>query len=145
MPTNKKGPGIMVNLLIADKDAATRKRMADLFIEAGYDVTVTDSATKAIDGVLKKTAQVMLLGTELDDVDSALLVPLLKKCNRNLMIILIADDTPLPVMRKVRKEGIFYHALRPEEPEDDEEIREAVKCAMQSLTRSSYATRVGTH
>lgn len=135
----------MVSLLIADKDAATRKRMADLFIEAGYDVTVTDSAAKAIDGVLRKTAQVLLLGTQLGEVDTALLVPLLKKCNRNLMIILIADDTPLPLIRKVRKEGIFYHALRPEEPEDEEEIRQAVKCAMQSLTRSSYARRAYAH
>jgi DNA-binding NtrC family response regulator len=135
----------MVSLLIADKDAATRKRMADVFIEAGYDVTVTDSAAKAIDGVLKKTAQVLLLGTQLSEVDTALLVPLLKKCNRNLMIILIADDTPLPMIRKVRKEGIFYHALRPEEPEDEEEIRQAVKYAMQSLTRSSYAKRVHAH
>jgi hypothetical protein len=39
----------------------------------------------------------------------------------------------------VRKEGIFYHALRPAEPEDEEEIRQVVKCAMESLTRSSYA------
>ena len=54
--------------------------------------------------------------------------------------ILIADDTPLPLMRKVRQEGIFYHALRPVEPQDDEEIRQVVKCAMKSMTRTSYAS-----
>jgi CheY-like chemotaxis protein len=129
----KERTQIMVSLLIADKDAATRKRVANLFIEAGYDVTVTDSAAKAIDGVLKKTAQVLLLGTQLNEVDTAVLVPLL------------ADDTPLPLIRKVRKEGIFYHALRPEEPEDDEEIRQAVKCAMQNLTRSPYTRMAHAH
>jgi DNA-binding NtrC family response regulator len=135
----------MPGLLIADKDAVTRKQMASLFIEAGYDVMVTDSAVKTIYGVLNKTAQVVLLGTGLDEFTSAELVPLLKKCNRDLMIILVADDTPLPSMRKVRQEGIFYHALRPIEPKDDEEIRQAVKCAMKSMTRANYASRTHAH
>ncbi len=125
----------MLGLLIADKDVEARKQMADLLIEAGYDVMVTNSAAITIHGVLKKTAKVLLLGTELDEFTSAELVPLLKKCNRNLMIILVADDTPLPLMRKVRKEGIFYHALRPVEPEGKEEIRQVVKCAIESLSK----------
>ncbi|EKD33567.1 MAG: response regulator [uncultured bacterium] len=135
----------MLGLLIADKDAASRKQMASLLIEAGYDVIVTDSAASAIDNVLKKTAQVLLLGTELDEFNSAELVPLLKKCNRDLVIILVADNTPLPRMRKVRQEGIFYHALRPEEPEGEEEIRQVVKCAMESLTRTNYASAAYSH
>jgi DNA-binding NtrC family response regulator len=131
----------MRELLIADKDAAARKQMAALLIEAGYDVTVTDSAAKAISGVLSKQARIVLLGTELDELTSAEIVPLLKQCNRKLMIILIADDAPLPLIRKVRKEGIFYHALRPAEPEDEEEIKQVVKCAMESLTKSAYERR----
>jgi len=62
-------------------------------------------------------------------------VPLLKRCNRKLTIVLIADDTPLPLIRKVREEGIFYHALRPTEPEGEEEIRQVVKCAVENLAR----------
>jgi DNA-binding NtrC family response regulator len=128
----------MLGLLIADKNKETRKQMANLMIGAGYDVTVTDSALKAIQGVMKKTAHVVLLGMGLDDFSSAELVPLLKQCNRKLMIILIGDDAPLPLIKKVRKEGIFYHALRPAKPEDEEEIRQVVKCAMESLTRTNY-------
>ncbi len=97
----------MLGLLIADKNMETRKQMANLLIKAGYDVTVTDSAAKAIHGVLKKTAQVVLLGSALDDLSSAELIPLLKQCNRNLMIILIADDAPLPMIRKARNRGDF--------------------------------------
>ena len=135
----------MPGLLIAEKDAASRKQMAALLIDAGYDVIVTDSAANAIDNVLKKTAQVLLLGRELGEFNSADLVPLLKKCNRDLMIILVADNTPLPLMRKVRQEGIFYHALRPVEPEGEEEIRQVVKCAMESLTRTHYASAAYSH
>lgn len=131
----------MLGLLIADKDAEARKQMANLLIEAGYDIMVTNSAAKAIHGVLNKTTQILLLGRELNEFTSAELVPLLKKCNRNLMIILVADDTPLPLMRKVRKEGIFYHALRPAESEGREEIRQAVKCAIECLAKTPVGTK----
>lgn len=135
----------MSGLLIADKDAASRKQIAALLIEAGYDVIVTDSAANTIDNVLKKNARVLLLGTELDDFTSAVLVPLLKKCNPDLMIILVADETPLPLMRKVRQEGIFYHALRPVKPEDHEEIRQAVRSAMRTLTRTDSTCAAYAH
>jgi len=126
----------MLGLLIADKDAGVRKQLASLLIDAGYDVIVTNSAMRVIHNVLKKNAQVLLLGMELNELNSAELVPLLKKCNRKLNIILVADDAPFPLMREVRKEGIFYHALRPAEPEGEEEIRQVVKCAMENLART---------
>lgn len=126
----------MLELLIADNDMETRRQMANLLIEAGYDVMVTNSATKTIDDVRKRKAQVVFLGTELGEFTFAELVPLLKRYNRNLRIVLIADDTPLPLIRKVREEGIFYHALRPAEPEGEEEIRQVVKCAIKNLARA---------
>src|SRR5512139_1384953 len=135
----------MRGLLIADKNMENRKYIANLLIKAGYDVMVTDSAVKAIHGVLKKTTQVILLGSALDDLSSVELIPLLKQCNRHLMIILIADDVPLPMIRKARTEGIFYHALRPAEPEDEEEIRQVVKCAMENLNRTAYPRKALSH
>ena len=123
----------MMELLIADKDVDARNQMADLFTEAGYDVTVANSALNVLYDILKGKAEVVLLGSELDDLKVGDLLPLLKKCNRNLVIILVADDTPLPLIRKFRQEGIFYHALRPIEPEDRQEIREVVECAFKNL------------
>ncbi len=123
----------MNSLLIADKDIEPWQQTADLLVEAGYNVMVTSSALKAIVNVLKRTAQVLLLGKEVGKFSSAELVPLLKKCNRNLIIILVADDMPLPLIRKIRKEGIFYHTLRPVGPEGQEEIRQVVKCAIDKL------------
>jgi FixJ family two-component response regulator len=127
----------MFRLLVADKNKNARKQIASILIEAGYDVMVTDSAVKAIQDVLNNSARVLLLGTELQELNSVELLPLLKQCNRKLAIILIADEASLPLMRKVRKEGIFYHALRPAESEGKEEIRQVVKCAIQNLSRTS--------
>uniref|UniRef100_A0A831UE17 Response regulator n=1 Tax=Geobacter metallireducens TaxID=28232 RepID=A0A831UE17_GEOME len=123
----------MLGLLIADNDTIARKELADLFIEAGYNVTVTNSAANALYGILKKTAQVVLIGSEFDDFKASDLVPLLKQCDRNVTIILVSDDASLPVIRKLRKEGIFYHALKPVKQEDKEELRQAVRCAFENL------------
>jgi len=123
----------MQRLLIAEQDSEFRKRMATLFIEAGYHVTVTDSAADALHDVLKKTAQVVILSSEFDEVRAADLIPLFKKCNRDLNVILVTGELSLPLIRRLRKEGIFYHALQPAKPEDGEEIRQAVRCAFEHL------------
>jgi DNA-binding NtrC family response regulator len=123
----------MLGLLIAHQDVDCRKQMAELFIEAGYNVIVTSSAADAMNGVLKKSAQVVLLGSEFDELTAGDLIPLLKKCNRNLTIILVCADTSLSLIRKMRSEGIFYHSLKPVNGEDKEELRKAVQCAFENL------------
>jgi response regulator of citrate/malate metabolism len=100
-------------------------------------VLVTDSAMKAMQNVFNNNVRILLLGSELEEMNSVQLLPMLKQCNRKLDIILVADETPLALMRKVRKLGIFYHALRPFESEGREEIRQVVKCAINNLLKST--------
>jgi DNA-binding NtrC family response regulator len=127
----------MQGLLIADNNLDSRRQMADLFIEAGYNVMVANTAEAAIHGIVKKSAQVVLIGNQLEDLSAIELVPLLKECDRNLSIIVVGDDIPLPLARKLREQGIFYHAFRPEGPEACEEIRQVVRCAFTNLTKGS--------
>lgn len=123
----------MQGVLIADDNLDSRKMMADLFIDAGYDVTVTNSAATVLHGILKKTAQVVLLGNEFDEVAATDLIPLLKKCNRELTIIFVSSDASLPLIRKLRNEGIFYHALPPLEQTGKQELKQAVECAFETI------------
>jgi DNA-binding NtrC family response regulator len=124
--------------MIAEQDRGCRTMMADLLRNQGYRVTVTDSAADTLTGILRTGAQVVLLGSEFDDLAAADLIPLLKQCNRDLTIILVSDEVPLPMIRKVRAEGIFYHALKPIRPEDAEEIRHAVQCAFDNIAHNIY-------
>ena len=116
-------------LLIVDVDVTTRKQLAEMFSGAGYQVSAPASMADALVGILKKTAKVVLLSTRFDQLLATELIPLLKQCNRDLTIILVASELPLALLRKARNEGIFYHALKPVRPEDEEELCQVVKCA----------------
>ena len=135
----------MQGLLIADEDLAARKQLAELFIDAGYQVTVPTSAAGVLYGILKKTAQVVLLSTRFDELLATELIPILKQCNRNLTIILVASELPLALLRRARHEGIFYHALKPGRPGDQEELRQAVKCAFERQAMIGQADQLPAH
>ena len=118
-------------ILVADKDTDFLREVAEHFTEAGYSVETTDSAVHVICNILKKKTPVVLLGSDFDKkVNLIELVKLLKKCNRHLAVILVSDEASLPVVQRIRQEGIFYHALRPVTPEDKDEIKQAIKCAL---------------
>jgi DNA-binding NtrC family response regulator len=119
----------MKSVLIAEENVETRKVMTDLCIEAGYQVTVTTSAAGVLQGILKKTARVVLLGNSFDELAAVDLIPLFKKCCRDLTIILVSNEASLPIIRRLRNEGIFYHLLKPVKPEDREELKQVVACA----------------
>lgn len=136
------GADLTQGILIVDEDLANRRQMADMFIESGYNVIVTNSVANALHGVLKRTAQVVLLGTSFDDLNAAELIPLLKQCNKQLSIILVAEDTSLSRIKKLRAEGIFYHALRPVDREDRGEILQAVECAFKNMEKNQRAEQI---
>lgn len=121
-------------ILIADRDSETRRLLADVLLRGGYTVRTTDSAADVLSEILRKNAHVILMGNDFDErIAAADLLPLLRKCDRNLTIILVTDEKSLPMLRRIRREGIFYHALRPVSAEDGEEIRQAVDCAFKNV------------
>lgn len=130
-------------IIIADRDAAFRKQVADHFKKAGYQVETTDSAVHVLCSILEKQTPVLLLGSDFDKkVSSADLIHLLKKCNRHLSVIMVSDDMPLAQARQVRQEGIFYHAMKPATANDTEELGMAVACAFEKHRTSRHPARL---
>jgi DNA-binding NtrC family response regulator len=121
------------SILIADKDTNYLREISDYFTGEGYSVATTDSAVSVMCDILKKHVPVLLLGGDFDKkIGLPHLLHLLKKCNRHLAVILVSDEETLPMVRTIRQEGIFYHALRPVTQDDREEIKQAVDCALKA-------------
>jgi DNA-binding NtrC family response regulator len=124
-------------ILLVDRDSEIRRKLADVFRMDGYCVEATDSAVHALSTVLHRRTSVVVLGSDFDKLIKIQdLAHLLKNCQRELAIILISNVDNLPLIRTLRQEGIYYHALKPVDPEDIEEIRLAVNCAFDKLESS---------
>ncbi len=121
-------------LLIADRDEETRSRIVGFFSGSEYRVIESDSVDVILHNVLKREASVILLGNEFDGLSAMEIIPLFKRCNQKLTIILISSEGPPSLIRRVRKEGIFYHALKPVNGGDREELRQVVQCAFHNST-----------
>ncbi len=116
----------MKGLLIANRNEDARERLRNQFDPDEYQVTTTDSVANALEGIINKDIQVVVIDGDCHEGNVVRLVPLLKKCNRNLAIILVSEEMPLNLVRRIRQEGIFYHALKSAGQENETEIYEAV-------------------
>lgn len=116
----------MKGLLIANRNRDARERLAARFDQNEYRITQADSVANALEGIVNKEIQVVVVDGSCDQHNVAKLIPLMKKCNRNISIVLVSDEMPIDLIRRVRKEGIFYHALKSEGVENIEEVYQAV-------------------
>lgn len=119
----------MNGLLIANKNQQSREQLASLFDANEYQITMADSVANALEGIINKEIQVVVIDGHYDEQNVVKLIPLLKKCNRNISIILVSDEMPIELERRIRKEGIFYHALKTVGDNNHEEIHQAVSYA----------------
>ena len=106
-------------ILVADKDTALLKEVTDHFSDAGYHVETTNSAVRVISNILQKQTPVVLLGSDFDKkIDLLEMVKVLKKCNRNLAVILVSDEESFPAVKRIRNEEVFYYAMRSGTPDE---------------------------
>jgi DNA-binding NtrC family response regulator len=77
---------------------------------------------------------VLLLDDELEGVKACDLVPVLKKINPRVQVIVISSVESIGEVKRLRGAGIFYQAMKPVYLE---EIRSAVKCAFEKIEREN--------
>jgi len=119
----------MRTVIIADKDLENREKISSLLGGTDFTVAAAGTVVEVLRDVLEKDASVILLGSEFDDRPARDLLPLFRQLNRKLTIILVSNEESIPLLRRFRREGIFYHSLKPRTAEDREELLRAVRCA----------------
>jgi DNA-binding NtrC family response regulator len=63
------------------------------------------------------------------------LIPLLKRINRRIQVIVISSEESLGAVRRLRGAGIFYQAMK---PADLGELKSAVESALEKIRRESF-------
>ncbi len=121
-------------ILIAYSDDLWARSLATYFNSAGYRVETARVVSDIIRKVRNGKIHIVLLDDEIEGVKAFDLVPLFKKINDKLQVIVISSDVSLGSVKRLRGAGIFYQAMK---PLDLEEVRSAVECAFEKVERES--------
>ncbi|MDY0189937.1 MAG: response regulator receiver protein, partial [Desulfuromonas sp.] len=76
-------------------------------------------------------------GESFDNSNVLDVIPVFKHLQKNMKIILLADNATEGFLRQARAAGIFYHALEPNDAEDCQELKLALECAKQASEQKS--------
>jgi DNA-binding NtrC family response regulator len=121
-------------ILIAYQDDIWTRSLSTFFHGIGYRVEVARVVSEMIRKVRSGNMHVVLLDDEIEGVKACDVVPLLKKINWRVQVIMISSEGSLSLVRRLRGAGIFYQAMK---PVDLEEIRSAVECAFEKIEREN--------
>ena len=77
---------------------------------------------------------VVLLDDQIEGVKACDVIPLFKKVNDKIQVIVISSEASIGLVKRLRGTGIFYQAMK---PVDLEEVRSAVECAFEKIEREN--------
>jgi DNA-binding NtrC family response regulator len=121
-------------ILIAYQDDLWAKSLSAFLSGIGFRVESARIVSEIIRMVRNKSIQVILLDDEIEGVKAYDLVPLLKKINDKIPVIVISSELALGLVKRLRGAGIFYQAMK---PVDFEEVKSAVECAFEKIGREN--------
>jgi DNA-binding NtrC family response regulator len=121
-------------ILIAYQDDQWARSLSNSFHGMGYKVEKVKMVSEMIRKVRKGNIHVVLLDDEMEGVRACDLVPLFKKIDEKIQIIVVSSEVSLGLVKRLRGAGIFYQAMK---PVDLNEIRSAVECAFEKIERES--------
>src|SRR4030043_396954 len=115
-------------ILIAYQDDLWARSLATHFHRMGYRVETERLVSDMIRRLRNGNTQVLLLDDEIEGVKACYLVPVFKKINSHIQVIVISSEESIGGVKRLRGAGIFYQAMK---PVDLEEIRSAVGGAVE--------------
>ncbi len=119
-------------ILIAYQDDLWVRSCSTFFNGAGYRVVTAKLVSDLLREVRSGSIHVVLMDDEIEGVKACDLVPVLKKINGIIQVIVISSEESLCSARRLRGAGIFFQAMK---PVDIEELKSAVECALDKIDR----------
>jgi ActR/RegA family two-component response regulator len=121
-------------IFIAYQDDLWARSLATYFHGLGYRVEVARLVSDMIKRIRNGKIHIVLLDDEIEGVNACDLVPIFKKINPKIQVIVISSEESIGLVKRLRGAGIFYQAMK---PVDLREIRLAVECAFEKIERES--------
>lgn len=103
-----------------------------MFSLQGYHVVPSGSVVEILREVSGRKPRVLLLSGKLNDLASVELIPLLRKCNQSLKIILVDKEVPEAVRDSIGRDGGVYFHRPSADPLERANLLQLVRAAMES-------------
>ena len=126
-------PQAAKRIIVGDSDKEVRQQLFLLLSSKGYEVKTTDSASDLIREV-ERTTGIIVLDAELSGMKAYEMIPLMKRINPKLPIIVMSASGSVELAQKIRNEGIFFYAMK---PIDVDEIEMVVESAFKKLAQET--------
>ena len=121
-------------IFIAYQDNLWARSLSTHFHSLGYRVEIAKWLSDMIRRIRNGKIHVILLDDEIEGVKACDIVPIFKKINPRIQVIVISSEESIGSVKRLRGAGIFYQAMK---PVDLEEIRSAVECAFEKVEREN--------
>ena len=121
-------------ILIADSDEEVRERLKTILADEGYKVETAKVGSEIIQKVQTHDIGVTIMDVFMPGMKVHKVIPAVKSINPGIPIIVMSADSSIDLAREVRKEGIFFYAMK---PLNMEEIKLAVKDAVKKVNRET--------
>ncbi|MFW6086911.1 MAG: ATP-binding protein [Myxococcota bacterium] len=106
-------------VLVVEDNEALAENMAELFEEAGAEVTIRGTASSALDAVREKPFDLAIVDLRLHGTEDGLtLVPRLKEAVPLAEIILVTGNASLDTAISAVRHGVFAYVLKPFDQDD---------------------------
>jgi len=125
--TGKPAKPAQGRILIMDSDQETVEKLSRFLRNEGYWVKRAEQTNRFFEKIKNEQIDVIILAVEAWGVKGFDLIPIIKKINRFVPIIVTSADDSMDVAIRVREQGVFFYAIK---PLDMNEIRLAVKNAL---------------
>jgi len=119
--------------------SATTSRLNDVVQQAGGIPYQVSNLMGAVQLLSEQKPAVLIIGESFENSNVLDVIPVFKHLQKNMKIILLADNATEGFLRQARAAGIFYHALEPHDAEDCQELKLALECAKQASEAKSPA------
>ncbi len=126
----------MNRLLIVDQNAEERAKIEAFFSSSPVEVEATASAAYAIAQVARQQESIVILGDMFEEeITAPEVVALMRRCNRNLPIILVSDESFLETLHHIRKAGVLSCEQGGHNSKGKKELRHIVESAVDVFSR----------
>lgn len=122
-------------ILVIESDLLCVQKISTELREEGYQVEWADQTNRCFDKIKNEQVDVVILAVEVWENKGYQLIPVIRRLNNLIPIIVTSTDDSIEAAERVREHDIFFYAIK---PLDMEELKLVIKNALLRRQASSY-------